>query len=661
MKFNFLLISTLLLLALVTTSCTILDDGNTIYYPEENETYSPPTPEPSIQTLISCSEANGYNCEYNEYCPNYFWNVSDTNSCCSSPCTQFQKTNTCNYNTIFEGWEDLSCKDSQCKGTVCGGLCYNTEGNCCNGKFTNEECNSIKGDLKVEFDFPQFYRVTQKVSGNIIFTNTGSDSVNLGLGWSYGSIFQILTDSGKNLYDEPYLFLSPGESKTIPITITPKEEMNLLLRPLDIFNTIQLTTRDVENNLLYFKSHYMQVLPYDKISNCGNNQFGVEGKCINNIFYPEMECIGEETGNVKDYSDFCANGFLFIEGQRLFYNYSINTISIREPSTLSDLKAVGTKKVFVTRLNNNINIDVNSMKNWVEKFYDIQSEKFAENNMVDFEFEDKGSIIMDWDKINEKSPTVYQDIRSQIEKQLNINSNEYDILIGFTNKSNSKVIFNESGGVYLPGARVILMDVKYPESYYLVAHEIAHSFGAPDLYLNGSYTMACGFHFINDIMCGSSLLSTSSTLNPPPESFEFNTAPFIGWGDIDGDGVLDVNDNYIARAPSWSQGIEILDIHPVIANQGTPNEQFSVNVYVIDKKTQKLVPSIITITASNVLASVYSKSGFISNTFTTVPTSPIDINVKAEYGGFADTQTITFDPSTYSYRSPKYDPSIHDP
>jgi len=609
--------------------------------------------------LPTCSQSNGFECKYDEYCPSNFLNVSDSNNCCATQCTKYQKTNTCNYNTINEDWEDISCKDAQCQGTVCGGLCYNTEGICNDGKFIFGECIGCNNkDIDVEFDIPSIYKANQIENGRIIFTNNLDEQINLGLGWGYDDLFEIKTSSGNDLLNEFQISLMSKENKIIPITIVPKRNYNLLLRSWEIFSNVKISTLDAYGDARNFSSHYMRVFPYNAITSCGGNQFGVDGVCVNNILYPEMECDGKETNTVKDYYGLCANGFSF--KNRIAYDENTKNFQIKEPTTLNDVKAIGNKKVFITRLNNNVDLDIDSMERWVETFYDSQSQKITGRNLVDFSFEDRGSISFDWNKINESSRKVKIEFRNELENQLNINSNQYDMLVAFTNKSNSKILFNESTGRYLSGSRVILMDMNYSDSYNLVAHEIGHSFGAPDLYLDNTYPLVCGYHFINDIMCGASILFASES-NLPPEDFKFYTSPFIGWGDIDGDGILDVEDDNIFKIPSWLQGIEILDVHPSIASRGTQNEQFNVTVYVIDKKTQKLMPSVITITANNVSVPIYSSTGQISNIFTAVPTTPIDITVTAEYGTFRDVKTITFDLNNYTYRKSKYDPSIHNP
>ena len=607
----------------------------------------------------TCSQSNGVKCKYDEYCSSNFINVSDIKECCSTQCTKYQKTNTCNYNTINEDWEDISCKDAQCQGTVCGGLCYNTEGICNDGKFILGGCIGCNNkDIDVEFDFPTIYKANQIENGEIIFTNNLDEQINLGLGWGYNDLFNIKTSNGNDLFNESQISLMSKENKIIPITIVPKRDYNLWLKPLEIFSNVKLSIFDAYGDAKNFTSHDMRVFPYNTITSCGGNQFGVDGVCLDNVFYPNMECDGEETDTIDDYK-ICANGFSF--ENRIYYNYKTTKFQIAESATLNDVKAIGNKKVFVVRLNNNVDLDIDSMERWVETFYDSQSQKITGRNLIDFSFEDKGSISFEWNKINESSRKIKIEFRDELENQLNINSNQYDMLVAFTNKSNSKIHFNESAGGYLSGSRVILMDIQYSKVYWVLTHEIGHSFGAPDLYLNETYPLACGYQFINDIMCGGSTISANilNDFSPSPEDFKFYTAPFIGWGDIDGDGILDVEDDNIFKIPSWPQEIEILDVYPTIANQGTSREVFGIDIYVVDKKTQKLVPSVITTTANNVSFISYSAKGKKTNIFTAIPTTPIDIIVTAEYGSLRDTKTITFDPNNYTYRKSKYNPNVH--
>jgi hypothetical protein len=552
---------------------------------------------------------------------------------------------------VCEG-EGVSCEaKEECK-LICGNLCFNYEGTCCNDKnlvtyrgevycSSNVPANlgcSIPGwclvydkPLIVEFEVDEYYRLGNEVNNKIIITNNGFNEVNGNLVWNHSDKFEI---QGK----VSSINLNPGEKIEIPISVKALQDLDLLQFPGEAYSRLWLYFEKEG----YF-SPIMRIHKYSAPKSCGGKTFEIPGECIDDIFYPHATCDGEETGKVSDYTSLCDTGMSL----NLRYDNDLDVLK-----TWGDVQALGNKKVLVAKINHDQNLDVQGISSWVESFYDQESQRLFGKNLIDFNFEDNGRINIDWNFID-----TNEDLINEFHSKLNLDSKDYDFLIAFTDKANSKIIFNESGGVYL-GQGVVLIDIG-DTRFETVAHEINHGFGAPDLYYNTSYPTACSVQFFNALMCGSdSLTMLEDPVNPPFDGFNLYTNSFIGWSDLDNDGILDVEDS-VEKVPSWSEGIEILDALPVLANQGTSNEQFSVQVYVLDKKTQKLVPSIITISSDLFNKKIYTPTGMMLYVVETVPSSKLDINVKAEFGGYSDSVTFEYDPSTYSYRAPKYDSLIH--
>lgn len=599
----------------------------------------------------SCSEQGGQICSYQQYCPSGFINASDSDECCETSCLNHVKTNTCNYNTICEGYENEECKDCQCQGVVCGGLCYNYKGTCCGDKFVEaghlvfcEDDNipevavsgvgcSIPGQcfqtvmpLIVTFEIPTMYELGVEENGKIIVTNNAGNLISGKIKWSYNSKFEILTNGLRieDTYKE--INLSSGDSIEIPITIKALQVYDFFEHPYEGFSRIWLIIKgeDYPGQVTYI-SPSMRIYERDKPTICGEITFNMKGECINNVFYPDARCSFVDS----DYFPMCANGFLFTKYATLKYDNKTNRIKIG-----GEVEPKGLKQVLVLRLNNNVELNVSAMQEWVETFFDKESNRMFRRNLVDFKFEDAGRVNIDWNKI-----TTTDDLILEVETASNINMDDYDFLVGYTPRSQSKIIFNDTGGVYA-GKGVLLIDTSEQE-FSTIAHEMTHGFGAPDLYFAHMHAQACTSHFFNGLMCGAAIM-TSGT----PEEFRLYSAPWIGWADLDGDGIIDVEDDAVAKLPSWFEGIEIKEAKGVLAWVGGTNQKsFYVSVEVVDKKRKQEVPAVIGVSSPLFSAKAFSGQGMLSYTPYIMPQSKIDITVTAEYAGYKDTKTFEFDPN----------------
>ncbi len=624
----------------------------------------------------SCESQGGVVCLAQERCTGNILSVAGEDSCCSGNCQRLTATNTCNYNTLCEGWESPSCVDCQCSGTVCGGICYGEEGTCCNNRNfipqkkgvycggdtvpENQAC-AVPGTctpgynpLIVFFDIPEFYELNVPLSARVIVMNNAPNEVRGRLTWTYNQKFKIVGSDGRKI-EESYqtIELKKGQSVEFMITITPQNEFNLFTSPLDGFSRFYLTVVDDQGYGNLYTGPFMKIVKMGGSNLCGGSSFAMKGSCISSVFYPDaVECTGTETGTIKDYLNLCAQGFSLKDSLR--YDQQNDLIKV-----WGDVRASGTKKIFVARINDDFVLNISGIQSWTETFFDAEAQKILGKNMVDLSFTDRGRVSVDWSRVSNTD-----DLRQQLERQLSLSPANYDFIIGYTEKAHSKIIFNESGGIYV-GKGVILIDSN--DTHFLtVAHEMNHGFGAPDLYFNTSTPTACTAQFINDIMCGFTILAARTVIDPPPDEMRLNTAPFIGWGDLDADGIVDVDDQYVLKIPSWSQGIEILEARPIVATQSSPGippiQVLSIDVYVLDKKTQKLVPALITIDSPLFSNKFFSTTGMLFYTpKITLPTTPLDITVTAEYGRFTDSRVVRYDPASYRYTPSRYDPKVYGP
>src|SRR3989338_3922951 len=499
------------------------------------------------------------------------------------------KTKFCNYNTICEDYEENTCKDCKCNGIVCGGICYNYDGKCCNdififegdGAYCDDEnlpknigcpipgtCFSANNPLIVKFDIPVNYEVGIEKSGQITIKNNGNYGIEAELDWWHNKNFEVRGANANVESEYSKISLMPGEETKVDIWIKALYDYNLFFNPAESFSRLYFGVK-TNNGAEWYPSPVLNIYKKSEAIACSKGLFPVYGKCINNLYYPDAMC----TQGNDDYRPICANGFVM--DNNLAYDGETDKLKLS-----GDVPPIGTIRILTVRLNNNISIDIKSLQEWIENFFDMQSSIILGRNMVDFQFYDWGSISLDWDGVKDGL-----DLTKKIENSLEIQKKDYEILIGYTDKTKSKIIFNESAAVYV-GKGVILADTgEDARMYYLMAHEINHAFGAPDLYFNHSFSKACSTYFVNDLMCGSSNLVSDDNY----EKFKLNTAPFIGWADIDGDGITDVEDRYIMKAPSWLEGLEILEVRPLIGTfSGTNQKVFSVEGVVVDKKRKKV-------------------------------------------------------------------------
>lgn len=596
----------------------------------------------------TCSELSGYECSYQQYCASEFLNAADSDFCCRDLCLNHQQAKACNYNTICEGYENTDCKDCQCNGVVCGGLCYNHKGTCCDDIFIPVEnfvyckeedvpqalgcaipgwCFNTEAPLIVLFDIPAYYPVGVQQSGVIKIKNNGFLDIIASIEWGYNPKFEILAANNIKI-DDAYnkIRMSPSQEIWIPVKITALEDYNFFLYNTDPHSKISIVVKN-PHGADFYSSPSLTIYKTYKPNYCGKDAFTMNGTCFNGIFYPDAQCRLE----ADDLFIFCANGFKFDES-KFAYDDKIDEFNIKR-----DVAAKGLKKVFVTRINSNIRLNLDVIEKWTESFFDKESNTIFGRNMVDFEFIDRGSVFADRNKINN-----LEELKEHLKSRLGLEDGNYDFIIAYMHKNNSKIVFNESGGIY-GGNGFIFLDIGASMNF-VIAHEMLHGFGAPDLYFNNSFSLACTTHFINDVMCGPAIITADHS---SPKEFRLYTAPFIGWADIDGDGIADIEDKRVMKTPEWFEGIEISEARIVVATVGGSKKVHYVEVKVIDTKNKKSVPSIISISSPLFSVKAYSPQGALLYELKDLPSSKIPISVIAEYAGYIDSTTIVFDPSNY--------------
>jgi len=409
------------------------------------------------------------------------------------------------------------------------------------------------------------------------------------------------------------------------------------LSPLDPYSKISIILRKGDEVLLY-NSPSLIIHNRENLNVCGDNVFTMKGQCRNKLFYPDSKC----TSNEDDYFSFCADGF-DIGSNKVFYDNNAKKMRLS-----ADISAKGLKNVLVVNINNDDSVDLEAMHAWVEGLFDKESLRITGKDLVDFKFYDGGSITLNWDDFSDK-----KGLEDSLKQTLGIKDDTYDFIVGYIDKKIPFLSYNETQGLYA-GNGLVFIEKEYKD-YWIVAHEILHGFGAPDFYFNTTFHLACLTHLINDIMCASKTLGIDVSV---PDGYRIYAAPHIGWADIDADGIIDVEDDEIAKVPSWFKGLEINELNAYFYNVGSPRKGFSIDVLVLDKARKKLAPSIIKITSP-----LFSIDAFIKGQLVyspkVLPTSKIPITVTVEYGGYKDTKTIIFDPNNYKYVRSKYDPKIH--
>ena len=414
--------------------------------------------------------------------------------------------------------------------------------------------------------------------------------------------------------------LQPSEQQKITVLITPKQSYNLLTSPLEGYSNIWIVHTD--STTKEKTTYYSPVL-----------------RIFDSNVKKTIECDGNETGKTIDYLNLCSNGLQLKNSLR--YDSLKNTFTIHE-----DILAIGEKNVYIYGIDTPHTLNIQKAQEWIENFYDKNSMSITGKNLVNFNFVNKGTLNMDWNSIQNNDEFI-----SMIEQKI---KKEYDFIILYVEKASSHILLNDSAGTYL-GKGIIVIDSN-DTRYSTIAHEIAHGFGSPDLYTNTSVPLACTTRFINDLMCGATMIGLSE--NPNPEEYTFNTAGFIGWGDVDRDEILDVEDTEIVRIPSWSTGIEIYEAIPQIATITEKNKEsikeFSILINIIDKKTKKRVPGHISIQSSIFNMTTFTTTGLMYYSQKIVPEKTTPITVTARIGTFTDTKTVEYNPETYKYTASTY-------
>ncbi len=115
--------------------------------------------------------------------------------------------------------------------------------------------------------------------------------------------------------------------------------------------------------------------------------------------------------------------------------------------------------------------------------------------------------------------------------------------------ASSTVNLQGFGGIYFDQGQIAIMGA---ENAYLVTHELAHSFGASDLYVD----LGGRFQFAQDLM--------GNSLSAPPLPGDGVLWGELGFADIDRNGVID-----IAEFAAFPESLELAESTATLTTKGT--------------------------------------------------------------------------------------------
>ncbi len=588
-----------------------------------------------IDKLKTCSQLNGYSCSDASECSGNFLFSSDS-ICCDKECTKpisfsqcqvlcpydslcdkpiktdgafkccetscnAQKTNTCNYNKICESFEDPSCLDCQCSGVVCDGVCHENVD-------PNFECSIFEAPyITINLDTATVPKDSW-VDATMIIKSRIKTPIEISLDLT-GQGVDVQADA-KNikLYDLGVV--------SIPVKIKGN-----IVSYYNISSVFGNTVKTLVPSFINFEGDIKifgrrdtikeskQILVYDSnATSCGKNKFGLEGMCVNGVYYLDRDC---STG-----AD-CLNGmswWFFID---------------------KFVKPKGKISVGLISLDRELTGDEISNTKEIADWYDREALKYAGKDMIDIEFSYIGRVNISSDIIkdatDEFAGTNFNTTSSYTELANKVDLSLYDIIVIITNKQVKSSRGHAVGLKFFEN--MIIQSTTHPT---YMAHEIAHIFGCRDLYFGN----LCESAFNNNLMC-----STGTEL----KKIDLGVcAAEMGWADRDGDNILDIDDAVIEeKSPSWLTGIKIEVANQSIEIDQTNKEYVEAIVHVKDNRGGTISNAKVTRKVNTMaypclypwvqdLKKAYFCSEYYSGPY------PVDMEITAEYMGYTTVKTVTF-------------------
>ena len=618
------------------------------------------------KSLFTCSQQSGFICTDKNQCTGSLFNASDTNLCCSTQCLPPKSIGLSNNNKICEGGESDFSSDCKCPGTICGGVCHYGEGVCCGDTYIVKEknkeiyCTADKSPvdqlcyspgtcqtsypLKIHFDFPTNLELNKEYTGKIELTNTGSEQTDVSLNLIKNSV--DVKENGQPITSLAFN-IAPGEKKIKEIKIIPtkllEDNFAFVNNPYILFTPwirSSSSKPNVKSSSFSSTVYKYEFFVYDtnKFTQCGNYRFSEKGFCKDSYYF-DWNCPKQ---NELTYNK-CSNGI------PAFFDYSIYNANQYESYGYVKLKgdsktAKGLVKVSFIPVGTDINsVEIATLRDNVEAFYDRESNKILGKNMVDFEFKLASKIIFDYNSVQ-----TQDEFFSSIVSTSNLQNGSYDFVVAVVNKTEAQKFLGNNSGHYLWKGRILQsIDVLNP---FTTAHEIAHGFGAPDLYFNGTHVVACKFNFDSTcLMCSE---QRYGFVQASLDTKNLCEAGFLGWGDIDNDGIVDIDDPYIDTSPnplpSWFTGISLEIVNVSISDK--QNVKYADYIVQVKDNLGNIINQDLNVTYRlTANPSKCSKTLFNSNiayscSFGSQSTQQLNVTIRADFLGKFDEKTTIFVP-----------------
>ncbi len=388
---------------------------------------------------------------------------------------------------------------------------------------------SLSHSVAVVFDIPKFIGKGETVEGKITFVNTGKPGIEENLNWNKDRI------EVSGLPDK--VSLKPNERKEFRLTITGTEATGSYTG-FDLDKALISTDIGDENHVQWLG------FVYDgKAQECGGYYWNFECVCDNGVFYPQGDCLlGKNCANHinRDYPERDVIAF----GDR---KVTIATVSLKDEN----------------RQQESYYLD---MGKGVSKWYDREAMRLLGKDVMNLEFE-FGSHLNIFYLNDEDLKNKLEDMFPESDFIVAVLDNLPDNQHGFT------------GGMYFFDG-FIQMNAGNMDDVGL-SHEIAHGFGARDLY---EYQHLTNSRWNQNLMAAGSWIS--GDLLGIQQIYNLNNRVLgdaaweIGWMDYDGDGIVDVVDKNIEeRIPDWMSSIDI-EILETVKDEERKIEVKNYNYYI---------------------------------------------------------------------------------
>jgi hypothetical protein len=527
-----------------------------------------------------------------------------------------EKTATCNFNNLCEGWES-SCSDCECQGTVCGGVCYGHEGTCCNGLVIPGEdiicaeedipdnsacqvpggCSSPGSSISVVLDIPALFPIGETVLGQVTVINGVEAAYTLEL--KVPENMRVLKDTVTGVT------VGPRERAVYDVEFIADEDFDTLNK---VYSN-PITVRVGDGGYSFFNPVFYE--RKNSVS-CGDKIFDIEGTCRGEVFYPGSRCLKDDEG-----FDYCSNGIVINKSHLNIYNpYT------KLQQGVGGVVPKGEVNVVMFSVNGPIDVDVTEFGNEVEAFYDREAVRITGKKMIDFNFVDGGAIGLDE---NGRYNSTF--LAQEFDRKTYGAFSDYDIKIGMFKPGLKVFNDNRLAEHQSPGK------IMYKEgNTNILTHELGHVFNAIDLYFNYTNQKGCDTYLSNCLMCGGMAKVAASEQ-------VLCTASLLGWGDLNNNGILDVDDNFYKR----------FELNYLVAT--VQSDKVLLSVQMQDRGQ--------VVSGDLVVQSLYgTEKGSISEqdflyTLKHFPSKKTTYAVTVSYGGNSDTKSITIDPEIVGYYYPE--------